>query len=326
MAYDFLHRPRRLRMNTRIRDMVRENQVTLNDLIYPMFVTYQLGVKKEIASMPNCFQLGLDRIGEECKKVEDAGIPAVILFGIPETKDEYGSSAYDPHGVIPKAIEAIKKACPSLVVITDICLCEYTSHGHCGLLNGEIILNDPTVELLCKEAVAHAHAGCDMVAPSDMMDGRVEAIRNALDDAGFPLLPLMAYSVKYASAYYGPFRDAAESTPTFGDRRSHQMDPPNRREAMRQAEIDLEAGADIIMVKPGLAYLDVLRDLRERMDVPLAAYNVSGEYSMVKAAAANNWIDEKRVVMETMTAFKRAGADLILTYHALDIARWLHEK
>lgn len=323
MIYDFLHRPRRLRMNSRIRDMVRETHVRLDDLIYPMFVTYVKGTKKEIASMPNCFQWGIDRIGEECKRIEDLGIPAVILFGIPEIKDACGSGAYDEQGIIPKAIAAIKKCCKSLVVITDVCMCEYTSHGHCGMLDGEKILNDETVELLAKEALAHAKAGCDMVAPSDMMDGRVEAIRNSLDDNGFEYMPLMAYSVKYASGYYGPFRDAAESAPAFGDRRSHQMDPANSREAMRQAEIDLNAGADIVMVKPGLAYLDILSKLRERTDVPISVYNVSGEYSMVKAAALNGWIDEKRVVMENMTAFKRAGADLILTYHALDVANWL---
>ncbi|MDX9754083.1 MAG: porphobilinogen synthase [bacterium] len=326
MPYDFFHRPRRLRMNSRIRDMVRETHIRLDDLIYPLFVSHERGLKKEIASMPNCFQWGIDRIGEECQRIQDLGIPAVILFGIPEHKDAVGTGAYDPHGIIPSAIEAIKKTCSSLVVITDVCLCEYTSHGHCGVLDGERILNDETVELLCQESIAHAQAGSDMIAPSDMMDGRVEAIRQALDETGFVYTPIMAYSVKYASGYYGPFRDAAESAPAFGDRRSHQMDPPNAREAMRQAEIDLDAGADILMVKPGLAYLDILHRLRERWDVPLAVYNVSGEYSMVKAAARNGWIDEKRVVLENMTAFKRAGADMILTYHALDVARWLREQ
>lgn len=325
MPYPFLHRPRRLRMNPRVRDLVRENHVRLDDLVYPMFVSHQAGAHKPIESMPGCFQFGVDLIAEECRRVQDLGIPAVILFGIPETKDATGTQAWHEQGVIPRAVAAIKKACPRLVVITDVCLCEYTSHGHCGLLEGERILNDETVEILVKESLAHARAGCDMVAPSDMMDGRVMAIRQGLDEAGFQYTPILAYSVKYASGYYGPFRDAAESTPAFGDRRSHQMDPPNRREALRQARLDQEAGADILMVKPGLPYLDILRDLRGRTDLPLAVYNVSGEYAMVKAAAARGWIDEKRVVMENLTAFKRAGADLILTYHALDAARWLRE-
>lgn len=325
MPYPFLHRPRRLRMNPRIRDMVRENHVRLDDLVYPMFVTHRAGARNPIESMPGCFQLGVDQIAEECRRVQDLGIPAVILFGIPEAKDATGSQAWQEHGVIPRAVEAIKKTCPGLVVITDVCLCEYTSHGHCGLLDGERILNDETVEILVKESLAHARAGCDIVAPSDMMDGRVAAIRQGLDAAGFHYTPILAYSVKYASGYYGPFRDAAESTPAFGDRRSHQMDPPNRREALRQARLDQEAGADLLMVKPGLPYLDILRDLRECYDLPLAVYNVSGEYAMVKAAAARGWIDEKRVVMENLAAFKRAGADLILTYHALDAARWIQE-
>ncbi len=326
MSYDFTHRPRRLRMNPRIRDMMRENHARVDDLIYPLFVTYEANAQNPITSMPNCFQYGTGRIGEACKPLEDLGIPAVILFGIPETKDETGTQAYHEKGVIPQAIEAIKKACPSLAVITDVCLCEYTSHGHCGILDGETILNDETVESLCKEALVHAQAGCDMVAPSDMMDGRVEMIRESLDDGGFPYMPIMSYSVKYCSGYYGPFRDAADSAPAFGDRRSHQMDPPNRLEAIQQAELDFEAGADILMVKPGLAYLDILRDLRECFNTPLAVYNVSGEYSQVKAAAERGWIDEKRVVMENMIAFKRAGADAILTYHAPDVARWLNES
>jgi porphobilinogen synthase len=323
MQYDFTHRPRRLRMNSRIRDMVRETHVRLDDLVYPMFVTYQKGARKAISSMPGCLQYGVDLIGGECKKIEDMGIPAVILFGIPEKKDAQGTQAYAEDGIIAQAVREIKKACKSLVVITDICLCEYTSHGHCGVLDGETILNDESVELLAKEAIAHANAGCDMAAPSDMMDGRIAIIRNELDNAGFEYLPIMSYSVKYSSGYYGPFRDAAESTPSFGDRRSHQMDPPNRLEALRQAELDLEEGADILMVKPGLPYLDILRDLRNRFDTPLAVYNVSGEYAQVKAAAERGWIDEKRVVMENMISFKRAGADFILTYHAPDVARWL---
>ncbi len=323
MIYDFLHRPRRLRMNPRIRDMVRETHVRLDDLIYPMFVTYKKGAQLPIPSMPNCFQWGVDRIAEECKRIEDMGIPAIILFGIPEQKDPEGTGAYAEDGIIPQALQAIKKVCSSLVVMTDVCLCEYTSHGHCGMLEGETILNDESVELLCRESVAHAKAGSDVIAPSDMMDGRVEAIREALDEGGFEYTPIMAYSVKYASGYYGPFRDAAESAPAFGDRRSHQMDPPNRLEALRQAEIDISTGADIIMVKPALPYLDIIRDLRDEFHVPLAAYNVSGEYSMVKAAAEKGWIDEQRVVMENLIAMKRAGVDMILTYHALDVSKWL---
>lgn len=324
MPYDFLHRPRRLRMNARVRDMVRETYLRVDDLIYPMFVTETSGAETPISSMPGCYQYGVDKIAEACKAVANLGVPAVILFGIPKRKDERGSQAHHPHGVIPQAIEAIKRAAPNLVVITDVCLCEYTSHGHCGLLEGERILNDETVEVLSQEAVAHARAGADIVAPSDMMDGRVAAIRAALDQEGFSYTPIMAYSVKYASGFYGPFREAAESTPAFGDRRSHQMDPANRLEALRQAELDAESGADILMVKPGLPYLDILRDLRGRFDLPLAVYNVSGEYAMIKAAAANGWLDEKRVVLETLTAFKRAGADMVLTYHALDAARWIN--
>jgi len=323
MRYPFTHRPRRLRMNPRIRDLVRETHLRLDDLVYPMFVTHQAGAKIPISSMPNCFQWGIDRIAEECKHIEDLGIPAVILFGIPLEKDAVGSGAYAEQGVIPRAVEAIKRACRTLVVMTDVCLCEYTSHGHCGLLQGETILNDETVETLAKEALCHARAGSDVIAPSDMMDGRVEIIRATLDEAGFEYTPILAYSVKYASGYYGPFREAVESTPVFGDRRSHQMDPANRLEAMRQAELDALAGADILMVKPGMPYLDIIRDLRNRFDLPIAAYNVSGEYAMVKAAAERGWIDEKRIVLENMLSLKRAGADLILTYHAPDVARWM---
>ena len=326
MRYEFTHRPRRLRNHPRIRDLVRENHVRLDDLIYPMFVTYEKGARNPVPSMPGVDQWGVDRIAEECKRIEGLGIPAVILFGIPETKDPEGTGAYAEDGIIPQTVEAIHKACSSLVVMTDVCLCEYTSHGHCGVLDEETILNDETVELLAREAVAHAKAGSDVIAPSDMMDGRVEAIREALDEEGFEYVPILSYSVKYSSGFYGPFRDAAESAPAFGDRRSHQMDPPNRREAMRQAELDLEAGADMLMVKPGLPYLDILRDLRDRYDVPLAVYNVSGEYAMVKAASERGWIDEKRVVMENLTAFKRAGADMILTYHAPDAAEWLRSE
>ncbi len=326
MLYDFHHRPRRLRMNSRLRDMVRENHLRLDDLIYPMFVTYKQGEKIPISSMPGCYQWGIDLIAEECKRIEDLGIPAIILFGIPENKDPEGTQAYDENGIIPQALRAIKKTCSSLVVITDVCLCEYTSHGHCGLIQDETILNDETVELLSQQALMHAKAGCDIVAPSDMMDGRVAAIRELLDEEGFEYTPILAYSVKYSSAYYGPFRDAAESSPAFGDRRSHQMDPPNRLEALRQAEQDINAGADIIMVKPALPYLDIIRDLREAYENPFAAYNVSGEYSMVKAAAEKGWIDEQRVVFENLVAMKRAGADMILTYHALDVAKWIENK
>ncbi|MDP8246432.1 MAG: porphobilinogen synthase [Candidatus Hinthialibacter antarcticus] len=325
MQKPMLHRPRRLRMNPRIRDMVRETHVSVDDLIYPMFVTCEENAETPIQSMPGCFQYGLGKIGDACKRVEEAGVPAVILFGLPDHKDAKGSSSYDPHGVIAKAIEAIKKSCTSLVVMTDVCMCEYTSHGHCGVLEGESILNDETVEVLCKEAVMHANAGSDVIAPSDMMDGRIAALRAALDAAGHIYTPIMSYAVKYASGFYGPFRDAVESAPSFGDRRSHQMDPPNRLEALRQARIDVEAGADILMVKPGLPYLDIIRDLKNTLDLPLAAYNVSGEYSMIKAAAEKGWLDEKRAVLEIMNSFKRAGVDMVLTYHALDVARWLQE-
>ncbi|MEW6237609.1 MAG: porphobilinogen synthase [Candidatus Omnitrophota bacterium] len=325
MNYAMTKRPRRLRMNARLRDMVRENHVRADDLIYPMFVTYQLGAKIPISSMPDNYQWGIDRLTQECMRIEQLGVPAVILFGIPEEKDEMGTQAHSASGVIPRAVEAIKKACSSLIVMTDVCLCEYTSHGHCGVLDGETILNDETVEILCKEALAHARAGADVIAPSDMMDGRVGAIRSALDGAGFAYTPILSYAVKYASGFYGPFRDAVESAPKFGDRRSHQMDPPNRREAFRQAELDVQAGADIIMVKPGLPYLDIVRDMRDRFDLPIAVYNVSGEFAMVKAAAQKGWIDERRVVMEAMMAFKRAGADMILTYHAPNVAQWLKE-
>lgn len=326
MKKPIVHRPRRLRMNARIRDMVRETHVTADDLIYPMFVTHEENAATPIQSMPGCYQYGLGKIGEACKQAEDAGVPAVILFGLPDHKDAHGSSSYDPHGVIAKAIEAIKKSCSSLVVMTDVCLCEYTSHGHCGVLDGETILNDETVDILCKEAVMHANAGSDVIAPSDMMDGRIGALRDALNNAGHIYIPILSYAVKYASGFYGPFRDAVESAPSFGDRRSHQMDPPNRLEALRQARIDVDAGADILMVKPGLPYLDIIRDLKNEFDLPLAAYNVSGEYSMIKAAAEKGWLDEKRVVLEIMNSFKRAGVDMVLTYHALDVARWLQEN
>ena len=316
-------RARRLRGSELFRSMVRETEVRVCDLIYPMFSAFGTGIKKEVVSMPGIFQQSIEHIVEEAREVQQLGIPAVILFGIPETKDACGSDAYADHGIIQETIRAIKQNVPGLAVITDVCMCEYTDHGHCGIIKDGDVDNDATVELLAREAVSHAQAGADMVAPSDMMDGRVQAIRAALDANGFKNLPIMSYAVKYASGYYGPFRDAAESTPQFGDRRSYQMDPANRREAFLEAAADSSEGADILMVKPGLPYLDVVRDLRNTFNQPLAVYNVSGEYSMIKAAARNGWIDEERVVLETMTSFKRAGADLIITYHAKDVARWL---
>lgn len=318
-------RMRRLRQNELFRRMVRENRVTLDDLIYPMFVVPGKGVKEEVSSMPGVFRFSIDELVKEVEEVAELGIPAIILFGIPEHKDEVASEAYDEHGIVQEAIRAIKKEVPEIIVITDVCLCEYTSHGHCGLLKDNIIHNDLTLEILAKTAISHAEAGADMVAPSDMMDGRVAAIRAGLDNEGFEHIPIMSYAAKYASAFYGPFREAAESAPQFGDRRSYQMDPPNVREALREIELDIEEGADIVMVKPGLAYMDVVRAARETFDHPIAVYNVSGEYAMVKAAALRNWIDEKRIVYEILTGFKRAGADLILTYHAKDVARWIKE-
>lgn len=316
-------RARRIRGKEVFRRMVRETTLSTSDLIYPMFSAFGNGIRKEVTSMPGIFQQSIEHIVTEAKEVHELGIPAVILFGIPETKDAVGSDAYAEHGIIQETIRAIKQAVPGLAVITDVCLCEYTDHGHCGIITNGDVDNDATVKLLAREALSHAQAGADMVAPSDMMDGRVAAIRQTLDDNGFSHIPVMSYAVKYASGYYGPFREAAESTPQFGDRRSYQMDPANRLEALREAQADIEEGADIIMVKPGLPYLDILRDLRNEYAMPLAVYNVSGEYSMIKAAAANGWIDEERVVMETMLGFKRAGADLIITYHAKDVARWL---
>jgi porphobilinogen synthase len=303
--------------------MVRETELQKNDLIYPLFVRPGENIKTEIKSMPGVFQMSIDILVKECKEVRDLGIPAVILFGIPEHKDEKGSEAYDPNGIIQRAIRAIKAEVKDLLVITDVCLCEYTSHGHCGLLNGEEILNDETVSLLAKEAVSHAEAGADIIAPSDMMDGRVAAIRKALDYKGFQNIPIMSYAVKYASGYYGPFRDAAESTPTFGDRRSHQMDIANSNEAIREADLDVDEGADIIMVKPAGAYLDIIYRVKEEYQMPTAAYQVSGEYSMIKAAGKLDWIDEERVMIESLVAIKRAGADMILTYFAKDAAKYI---
>jgi len=303
--------------------MVRETSVSANDLIYPMFSAFGTGIKKEISSMPGIYQQSIENIVEEAQEVYELGVPAVILFGIPEQKDAMGSDAYSDTGIIQETIRAIKKSVPKLAVITDVCMCEYTDHGHCGVIKNGDVDNDETLELLAKEALSHAKAGADMVAPSDMMDGRVAAIREALDNNGCKDIPVMSYAVKYASGYYGPFREAAESTPQFGDRRSYQMDPANRLEAIREARMDVEEGADILMVKPGLPYLDIVREVRNEFNLPTAVYNVSGEYSMVKAAANMGWIDEDRVVMETMMSFKRAGADLILTYHSKDVAKLL---
>lgn len=319
-------RHRRLRYNPIIRDMVRETELMKNDLIYPLFTVPGNNVKKEVKSMPGVYQLSIDKLVEECKEVRDLGIPAVILFGIPEHKDEKGSEAYEPNGIIQRAVRALKAEVNDLVVITDVCMCEYTSHGHCGLLSGEEILNDETVSLLAKESVSHAEAGADIIAPSDMMDGRVAAIRKALDYKSFTKIPIMSYAAKYASGFYGPFRDAAESTPAFGDRRSHQMDIGNINEALREVEEDIKEGADIVMVKPAGAYLDVIREVKQRFAMPTAAYQVSGEYAMIKAAGTNGWIDEERVMIEAATAIKRAGADMFLTYFAKDIARWIDKN
>lgn len=316
-------RLRRLRRTEGLRALVRENRVDVGDLIYPMFVIEGKGIKQEVASMPGIFRLSPDQLDAEIEEVARLGIPAVLLFGIPEHKDEVGSSAYDPAGVVQQAVKKIKKLAPQLLVITDVCLCEYTSHGHCGIVVGDQIDNDRTLPLLAKTALSHAEAGADITAPSDMMDGRVKAIREILDANGFQHLPILSYAAKYASAFYDPFREAAESAPRFGDRRSYQMDYHNVREALREIEQDINEGADIIMIKPALAYLDVIRQARNTFNYPLAAYNVSGEYAMVKAAAKQGWLDEKRIVIEVLTAIKRAGADIILTYHAKDFATWV---
>ncbi|HEY81878.1 MAG TPA: porphobilinogen synthase [Dehalococcoidia bacterium] len=319
-------RLRRLRQSEPLRALVRETQLEAGDLIYPMFVVEGRKLKQEITSMPGVFRYSPDLLPPEVKEVANLKIPAVLLFGIPEHKDETGSSAYHPQGVIQQAIRAIKDAVPELLVITDVCLCEYTSHGHCGIVVNGTVDNDKTLPLLAKMALSHAEAGADIVAPSDMMDGRVKVVREALDQQGYQHIPIISYAAKYASAFYGPFREAAESIPQFGDRRAYQMDPPNVREALREVAEDIAEGADIIMVKPALAYLDVIRRVRDAFDYPLAAYNVSGEYAMVKAAAQRGWLDEKKVVLETLTAIKRAGADIILTYHAKDVSRWLETR
>jgi len=319
------HRPRRLRRSERLRSLVRETPLAAGDFIYPMFVVPGKGVREEVPSMPGVYQQSVDRFLEECREVEQLGISGVILFGLPEKKDERGSEAWAKDAPVQRAIEAVKKAKLDLVVMTDVCLCEYTSHGHCGVVENGEVLNDPSLELLALAALSHARAGADVVAPSDMMDGRVGAIRRALDGNGFGDVAILAYSAKYCSAFYGPFRDAAQSAPQFGDRRSYQMDPANAREALREVRLDLEEGADMVMVKPALPYLDVLRAVRRAVNVPVAAYNVSGEYSMIKAAARNGWLDERRAAMEVLTGIRRAGADFILTYHAKDAARWLGE-
>ncbi|MEG4203069.1 porphobilinogen synthase [Microcoleus sp. Pol7_A1] len=321
------HRPRRLRNHPQLRRMVRENILTTSDLIYPLFAVPGEAFAKEVTSMPGVYQLSVDKIVEEAKEVYDLGIPAIILFGIPADKDTDATGAWHDCGIVQQATEAVKKAVPDLIVMVDTCLCEYTSHGHCGYLEvGDLsgrVLNDPTLELLKKTAVAQAKAGADIIAPSGMMDGFVGAIRQGLDSAGFEDIPIMSYAAKYASAYYGPFRDAADSAPQFGDRRTYQMDPGNGKEALKEIALDIAEGADMLMVKPALAYMDIIWRVKEATNLPVAAYNVSGEYAMVKAAALNGWIDEERVVMETLTGFKRAGTDLILTYHAKDAARWL---
>ena len=318
-----IQRPRRLRRDANLRRMVRETRLGVDDLIMPLFVVPGRGVENPVASMPGIAQLSVDRAAEECKTIRDLGIPGVILFGIPEQKDSLGSGAYHDDGIVQRAVRVIKEHVPGLVVITDVCLCEYTDHGHCGVVKSGDVDNDATLDLLVEESLSHVRAGADMVAPSDMMDGRVGAIRRALDAEGFSQTPIMAYAAKYASGFYGPFREAAESTPQFGDRRSYQMDCANTDEALREVALDVEEGADIVMVKPALPYLDVIRRVKERFDVPLAAYSVSGEYAMLKAAARNGWLDEARVVHEALTGIKRAGADVILTYFAKDVARRL---
>ena len=318
-------RPRRLRRTAAIRNMVRETSLSVDDLIYPLFVVPGENVRSEIPSLPGICHLSANEAVKEARAAYELGIPSVIVFGLPEYKDEIGSSAWDMTSPVQQAIMKIKEAVPDIVVVADTCMCEYTSHGHCGALCGHDVDNDATLELLARTAVSQVKAGADIIAPSDMMDGRVAAIRHALDEEGYTDIPIMSYTVKYASAYYCPFRDAADSAPQFGDRRSYQMDPANVREAMKEVELDLAEGADIIMVKPALAYLDVVRAVRESIDRPVAVYNVSGEYAMVKAAAANGWIEEKRIVLETLLGMKRAGADIIITYHAMDVARWLKE-
>ncbi|ABA90296.1 porphobilinogen synthase [Syntrophotalea carbinolica DSM 2380] len=318
------YRARRTRRTPILRNMVRETQLAVDDFIYPLFCVEGTDVCNPISSMPGVSQMSVDRLAAEAREIRDLGIPAVILFGIPDHKDAEGSEGTNEDGIIPRSIRAIKAAVPELIVVTDVCMCEYTDHGHCGLIRDEEVVNDPTLRLLSLQALAHARAGADIIAPSDMMDGRVAAIRRTLDSEGFDHLPIMSYAVKYASAFYGPFREAAESAPQFGDRRSYQMDPANRREALREAQLDVNENADFLIVKPAMAYLDILRDLRERFDLPLVAYNVSGEFAMLKAAAQQGWVDHDKVMLELLTGMKRAGADLIITYHAKEAAKLLN--
>ena len=318
-----IHRPRRLRKTELLRTLVRETRLSPASFVYPLFVCPGSNIRQEVGSMPGVFQQSADRIVEDCREVESLGIPGVILFGLPESKDPRGASSLQKDGVVQRAIEAIRKAKLNLVVITDVCLCEYTDHGHCGVIENGKVSNDATLEILAEQSLSHARAGADIVAPSDMMDGRVAAIRKKLDENSFQDLPILSYAAKYCSGFYGPFREAADSAPQFGDRRSYQMDPANSSEALKEVAFDLEEGADMIMVKPALPYLDVIHRVSQEFHVPVAAYNVSGEYSMVKAAAQNGWLDEKRVVLEILTGIQRAGASIILTYHAKDAARWL---
>jgi porphobilinogen synthase len=317
------HRPRRLRRTEALRGLVRETRLTTAGMIYPMFVCPGTKVRQEVSSMPGIFQQSPDQIAEECREVAGLGIPGIILFGLPESKDPRGDSSISAQGVVQRAIDAVRKANLNLIVITDVCLCEYTDHGHCGVVEHGEVANDPTLAILAEQALSHARAGADIVAPSDMMDGRVAAIRKKLDEHKFQNIAILSYAAKYCSGLYGPFREAADSTPQFGDRRSYQMDPANAREALKEVALDLEEGADMVIVKPALPYLDIIRRVRDTFDVPVAAYNVSGEYSMVKAAAAKGWLDEQRVAVEILTAIQRAGADVILTYFAKDVARWL---
>ncbi|WP_010270889.1 porphobilinogen synthase [Paenibacillus senegalensis] len=325
-------RNRRLRTSAALRSLVREHQISIDDLIYPLFVTHGVAVREEIPSMPGVYHLSLDQLEQEVLEITEAGIKAILLFGVPEHKDAVGSSAYDEHGIVQQATRQIKRINPEILVIADTCLCQFTDHGHCGVIHRDpdsghaVIVNDPSLELLAKTAVSQAKAGADIIAPSNMMDGFVREIRTALDEAGMPHVPIMSYAVKYASAFYGPFRDAAHSSPQFGDRKTYQMDPANLREAVREAEADVQEGADFLIVKPALAYMDIIKTVRDRFTLPVVAYNVSAEYSMVKAAAANGWIDERQVVMESLLGMKRAGADLIITYFAKDIAGWLADQ
>ena len=319
-------RPRRLRINKRIRNLVRETRVDIDDLIYPIFLVEGYNIKKEISTLPGCYHFSIDRLREEIEEIIDLGIGSVVLFGIPDEKDELGRQAYKKDGIVQRGIREIKEIAKDILVITDVCMCQYTDHGHCGIIENRMVDNDLTLEYLAKIALSHAQAGADMIAPSDMMDGRVSAIREILDENGFKSIPIMSYSAKYASAFYGPFRDAAHSAPQFGDRRTYQMDPSNSDEAIRETEGDIMEGADIVMVKPALAYLDIIRRVKDNFNVPIAAYNVSGEYAMIKAAAAAGLVDERSIVLETLTSIKRAGADIIITYFAKDFAKWMREE